>query len=46
MASAAQMMALLQSHADGNDEHFYAIALQVAAHEAKLGHDKLAGEIQ
>ncbi|OHD19174.1 MAG: ATPase [Spirochaetes bacterium GWB1_59_5] len=46
MASAAQMMALLQSHADGNDEHFYTIALQVAAHEAKLGHDKLAVEIK
>jgi len=46
MASAAQMVALLKSHGDGDDEHFYAVALQVAAHEAKQGHDRLAAEIK
>ncbi len=46
MASAAQMVALLRSHGDGDDEHFYAVALQVAAHEAKQGHEKLAAEIK
>jgi SpoVK/Ycf46/Vps4 family AAA+-type ATPase len=40
------MIALLNSHLNGDDEHFYAVALQVAAHEAKQGHDKLALEIQ
>jgi len=46
MANAAQMVALLESHLNGNDEHFYAIALQVAANEAKQGHEKLALEIR
>jgi len=46
MANAAQMVALLKSHLDGDEEHFYAVALQVAANEAKLGHDKLAIEIR
>lgn len=46
MASAAQMVALLRSHADGDDEHFYAVALQVAAQEAKQGHERLASEIK
>ncbi|SLM18446.1 ATPase central domain-containing protein [uncultured spirochete] len=46
MANAAQMVALLKSHLDGDDEHFYAVALQVAANEAKQGHDKLAIEIR
>jgi SpoVK/Ycf46/Vps4 family AAA+-type ATPase len=46
MASAAQMVALLRSHADGDDEHFYAVALQVAANEARQGHEKLALEIK
>ncbi len=46
MASAEQIKALFQSHLDGDDSHFYAIAMQVAAHEAKLGHGKLAGELR
>jgi SpoVK/Ycf46/Vps4 family AAA+-type ATPase len=46
MASAEQIKALLQSHLDGNDSHFFAVAMQVAAHEAKLGHGKLAGELR
>lgn len=46
MASAEQIKALLQSHADGDDDHFYSVAMQVAAHEARLGHGKLAKELR
>ena len=46
MASAEQIKALLQSHADGDDDRFYATAMQVAAHEARLGHGKLAKELR
>lgn len=46
MASAAQLKALLQSHADGDDSRFYAIGLQVAAAEARKGHVDLAKELR
>lgn len=46
MASADQLRALLKSHLEGDDEHFYAVAMQLAAHEAKLGHVQLATEIR
>ena len=46
MASAEQIKALLKSHAEGDDDRFYSIAMQVAAHEAKLGHGKLAQELR
>ncbi|MFA7402402.1 MAG: AAA family ATPase [Pelobacteraceae bacterium] len=46
MASAEQLKALLKSHIDGDDAHFYAVAMQVAAHEAKLGHAKIALELR
>ncbi|HLF98155.1 MAG TPA: ATP-binding protein [Methylococcaceae bacterium] len=46
MASADQLKALLKSHIEGDDSHFYAIAMQLAAHEAKLGHGKLAEELR
>lgn len=46
MASAEQLKALLKSHIDGDDAHFYAVAMQVAAHEAKLGHAKIAHELR
>lgn len=46
MASSEQLKALLQSHLSGDDEHFLSIALQVAAHEAKIGHGKLALELR
>ena len=38
MASAEQLKALLKSHMDGDDAHFYSVAMQVAAREAKMGH--------
>ena len=41
MASAAQLKALLKSYLDGDDAQFFSITMQLAAHEAKLGHGKL-----
>lgn len=46
MASAEQLKALLKSHIDRDDKQFFSIAMQVAAHEAKLGHGKLAIELR
>lgn len=46
MATATQIKALLQSHGSSDDERFYAVALQVAAAEARQGHEKLAQEIR
>ena len=46
MASAKHLKALLKSHLDGDDDRFFSIAMQVAAHEARLGHGKLAEELR
>ena len=46
MASAEHIKALLKSHAEGDDDQFYSVAMQVAAHEAKLGHGKLAQDLR
>lgn len=46
MANADQLKALLQSHLEGDDNRFYSVAMQVAAHEAKRGHGKLAEELR
>jgi len=46
MASAAQIKALLKSYADRDDSQFYAVALQVAASEARKGHVAFAKELR
>lgn len=46
MANSNQLKALLRSHAEGDDRHFYSVAMQMAAHEAKQGHGKLAEELR
>lgn len=46
MAKAEQIKALLKSHLEGDDQRFFAIAMQVAAHEARLGHAKVADDIR
>lgn len=46
MAKAEQIIELLKSHISGDERRFYAIAMQVAAHEAQQGHDKLAQELK
>ena len=46
MATGEQLKALVKSYIDGDEERFFALALQVAAHEARRGHGKLAQEIR
>jgi SpoVK/Ycf46/Vps4 family AAA+-type ATPase len=46
VASADQLKALINSHLEGDDQRFFSVAMQVAAHEAKLGHGKLAEELR
>lgn len=46
MATADQVKALIQSHADGDDTRFYSIAVQVAAQAARSGHGKFAQELR
>jgi SpoVK/Ycf46/Vps4 family AAA+-type ATPase len=46
MASAEQLKALVKSHIDRDDRQFFSVAMQVAAHEAKSGHGKLAEELR
>jgi SpoVK/Ycf46/Vps4 family AAA+-type ATPase len=46
MPSADQVKALISSLTEGDEAHFYSIAMQIAAHEARLGHGKLAEEIR
>lgn len=46
VASANQLKALLKSHVEGDNARFFSVAMQVAAHEAKLGHGKLAEELR
>ncbi len=46
MASAEQLKALVKSYIDRDERLFYSVAMQVAAHEAKLGHGKLAEDLR
>jgi SpoVK/Ycf46/Vps4 family AAA+-type ATPase len=46
MATADQLKFLIQSHYDHDDTRFTTLALQVAAHEARSGHQQLAVEIR
>jgi SpoVK/Ycf46/Vps4 family AAA+-type ATPase len=46
MASSEQIKALIKSHVSRDDAFFFSVAMQVAAHEAKLGHGKLAEELR
>lgn len=46
MASSDQLKALIKSHMNRDEGQFYSVAMQVAAHEAKLGHGKLAEELR
>lgn len=44
--SADHIKALVRSHASGDDESFYAVALQVAAQAARQGHNRLARDLK
>lgn len=46
MASSEQIKALLMSHLERDDDRFLSVALQVAAHEARSGHGKLAQQLR
>ncbi|HYE31394.1 MAG TPA: ATP-binding protein [Methylomirabilota bacterium] len=46
MAAVRQILELLRSHAAGDEERFRTAALQIAANEARQGHDGFAQEIQ
>ena len=46
MATADQIKSLIRSHLSDDDERFYTLALQVAAHEAQQGHTGLAHDIR
>jgi SpoVK/Ycf46/Vps4 family AAA+-type ATPase len=46
MSSAKHVLALLNSHLQGDEEQFLSIALQVAASEARLGHEESAKDLK
>ena len=46
MATAEQLKALIRAHFDDDSEKFKTVALQIAAHEAKVGHTSCARDIK
>ena len=46
MTTSRHIMALLRSHIEGDEERFLSVATQLAAHEARQGHGKLAQELR
>ena len=46
MPTAAQVKALIRSHAEGDEQRFYSVVLQVAAQAARQGHGKFAQELR
>ena len=46
MATAEQIKRLVKAYSDSNDDQFKTIVLQIAAHEAKLGHSNYARELK
>jgi SpoVK/Ycf46/Vps4 family AAA+-type ATPase len=46
MSNARHMIALLKSHLQGDEREFLSVAMQAAAHEARLGHGSIAQQIR
>ena len=46
MATGDQIKSLVKAYVDHNDDKFKTVVLQIAAHEAKIGHDNLARELK
>lgn len=46
VSNAKQILALLRSRAEGDEDSFFSIALQVAAAEARQGHRQIADELR
>lgn len=46
MASAQQLIGLVKSHAEGNEERFFDLAMQLASAEEQRGHNRLADQLR
>lgn len=46
MSAARHMIALLKSHLEGDDKEFLSVAMQAAAHEARLGHGAIEQQLR
>ena len=46
MASAQQLIGLVKSHAEGDSDRFYDLAMQLSAAEEQKGHTRLADELR
>ena len=46
MSAARHMIALLKSHLEGDDKEVLSVAMQAAAHEARLGHASIALQLR
>ncbi|MCK4817573.1 ATP-binding protein [bacterium] len=46
MATAEQIKALLRSYAEDDEGRFFSVAMQIAAHEARIGHGAMAKELR
>ena len=46
MATADQVKSLIKAHIEQDDERFKTITLQIAANEARHGHDTFARELK
>jgi SpoVK/Ycf46/Vps4 family AAA+-type ATPase len=46
MATSEQLKALLKSYIEADESRFLAIAMQIAAHEARIGHGEFAKELR
>jgi len=46
MASAQQLIGLVKSHAEGDEERFFDLAMQLAAAEEQKGHKRLAEQLR
>ena len=46
MATAEQVKSLVKAYVDHDEEKFKTVALQIAAHEARAGHDTVARDLK
>jgi MoxR-like ATPase len=46
MASAQQLIGLIKSHAEGDEDRFFDLAMQLAAAEAQKGHKRLSEQLR
>jgi SpoVK/Ycf46/Vps4 family AAA+-type ATPase len=46
MPTAGQLISLIKAHYESDEMRFSTVSLQIAAHEAKIGHKRLATDIQ